>query len=81
MSPQRTNQINGLAQTLNVTSGQSCIVSPTVSQAQSQTPQYNVVTNNNRGKYNYFIFNLFLFYKKNIFYIIFLLLSNSKTNK
>lgn len=63
MSPQRTNQINGLAQTLNVTSGQSCIVSPTVSQVQSQT-QYNVVTNNNRGKYNHIIFNLFLFYKK-----------------
>lgn len=68
MSPQRTNQINGLAQTLNVTSGQSCIVSPTVSQVQSQ-PQYNV-TNNNRGKYNYFILNLFLFSKK--IYIFFL---------
>jgi len=52
VSPQRTNQINGLTQTLNVTSGQSCIVSPTVSQLQSQT-QYNVINNNNRGKYNF----------------------------
>lgn len=49
VSPQRPNQINGLTQTLNVTSGQSCIVSPTVSQLQPQT-QYNVINNNNRGK-------------------------------
>lgn len=49
VSPQRTNQINGLTSTINVTSGQSCIVSPTVSQIQPQT-QYNVVNNNNKSK-------------------------------
>jgi len=49
--PQKTNPVNGLTPTLNVTSGQSCIVSPspTVTKIQSQ-PQYSVVTNNNRGK-------------------------------
>lgn len=52
VSPQRTNQINGLTSTINVTSGQSCIVSPTVSQIQPQT-QYNVVNNNNKGKLKY----------------------------
>lgn len=53
VSPQRNNQVNGLTPTLNVNSGQSCIVSPTVPQIQAQIPsqtQYNVVTNNNRGK-------------------------------
>lgn len=49
VSPQRNNQINGLAPTTNATSGQSCIISPTVSQVQSPT-QYSVVNNNNRGK-------------------------------
>lgn len=61
VSPQRNNQnnqVNGLTQTLNVTSGQSCIVSPTVTQIQTQ-PQYNVVTNNNRGEY--FIYNFIFF--------------------
>lgn len=52
VSPQRNNQnsqVNGLlTQTLNVTSVPSCIVSPTVTQIQSQ-PQYNAVINNNRG--------------------------------
>ncbi|XP_060841669.1 histone-lysine N-methyltransferase set-26 isoform X1 [Rhopalosiphum padi] len=48
VSPQRANQINGLTSTINVTSGQSCIVSPTVSQIQPQT-QYNVVNNNNNN--------------------------------
>lgn len=46
VSPQRNNQVNGLTPILNVTSGQSCIVSPGP-QIQSQTP-YNVT--NNRGK-------------------------------
>lgn len=49
VSPQRINQVNGLTST-NVTSGQSCIVSPIVSQIKPQTPQYNSVNNNNRGK-------------------------------
>ena len=49
VSPPRINQINGLTPTTNVTSGQSCIVPPTVSQIQPQT-QYNVVNNNNKGK-------------------------------
>lgn len=49
VSPQRNNQVNGLISTQNVSSSQTCIVSPTVSQIQSQT-QYNVVTNNNRSK-------------------------------
>lgn len=48
VSPPRNNQVNGVI-TQNVSSGQTCIVSPTVSQIQSQ-PQYNVVSNNNRGK-------------------------------
>lgn len=62
VSPQRTNQINGLTQNINVASGQSCIVSPTVSQLQSQT-QYNVVNNNNRGKL--YLFNIiFKIYNK-----------------
>lgn len=48
VSPQRNNQINGLTSTQNVTSVQSCIVSPSVSQVQSKS-QYNV-TNSTRGK-------------------------------
>lgn len=62
VSPQRNNQVNGLAPTSNVTSGQTCIVSPTVSQT-----QYNVVTNNNRGK-----LNLFYIYYKITNYILYL---------
>lgn len=46
--PQKNNQINGLTSTQNFTSGQSSIVSPTVSQVQSKS-QYNV-TNSTRGK-------------------------------
>lgn len=64
-SPQRNNQVNGLTSAQNVTSGQSCIVSPTVSQIQSKT-QYNVVHNNNRGKLKLF----YIFYYSIIEYII-----------
>lgn len=54
VSPQRHNQVNGLTPITNATSGQSCIVTSTVSQVQSPT-QFNVVNNNNRGKLPYYI--------------------------